>query len=715
MNTRTTFIVLLLALGLSGYFLLVELDMLSLHSDKTEQATPASGIALIGEGRIPAAAVRSIELSATDEGQMVIDRTDTGWMQSAPVRFAMDRYAVERLIDTALQLSYTQKFDADDSIKAGADLAVVKLSGEYFELAGRRFATREAAEAQAKAKSDVRTVPFSFSIGVKRTSAAGRAYATLDGKPTIYVVSDALNRMLTAGDALDQMRQKMLPGVEPTDVAQVELVNSRTHVAFTPVDSGVSWQFAAGAEGRVKASAVEALIASARAFVETFVAQSPDDLSRFGLDKPLIRLSLTDKKGTVHTLAIGRATDLTLKSCFAMWNDQPLIFTLPMSIMDKLGGSLESFRDDRLTPVDRVDVVGITLDPPGSSGLPIKLLRSEGKWTFAQPQWTYDVEPEAINELLNAIFGTRAESFRDLPGKAEVLGKVEIELRDAKEIEVLTLLQAGEKFMVSRKGESIVAVVNRAALSAAMQGPTFFRERTVLDLPADKITAIEVQHTGPYRATHTINRDEKGQINFDAMDRQAVEALIASLAPLRAARWLDPAEQFSPDVTIQLTTPDGQRTIALNSQTKQARLDDEAFEITLPALDALTAELAKRTLIDWPIDQLASVQIGDATIDRDQAGNFKITPTDALTEEQAGKICDTLIGLGALRFVDASAVKVDATQPSSTIRLTHRDGRAVVLSLWSPSENDLNSYLGRLEDGRWFTIETRSAGALLNP
>lgn len=722
MNSRTTYIVLLLALLLAGYFLVFELDVLSLKGADDGQRGPGSGVALIDDGKIPAGSVSRLTLTFPDEAEpVVLTRSDDNtWQQTSPVTFEMNRFALERLIDTALLTSYTQKFDDGSKVKAGPDLATLTIAGTFYSWAGQRYATRQAAVDVMTVAADSQDVPledhpFSYALHIKRNTAAGRAYATLNDEPAIYVIGDRLNTMLTKPDALADLRSDELPRVEKGDLVAMAVTNPKTSVRLAVnQEDDTTWQFADNHNGRVNQGAIDRALAACRASIRNFVDANSNDMGRFGLDIPSVTVTMKTRTGQEHSLAIGRATDLTEKQYFAMWDNQPLVFTVDQAVLQALSGDLDSFRDDRLTPVDRSDVVGIKLGSSEADHEPIRLALTDGRWTFVKPDWSHAVEADAVNDLLDAIFETRAESFADLPGSAKLIVRVELELRGQQEVESLSLIQIGDRLLVSRKGETIVAGVNKSKLSPLMRPALFFRDRTVLDIPADKIKAIKVEHTGTYKTTHQISRDDQGNLLDEGLDEDAVNRLLRSFGPLRAASWLDFISGFEPDVTVTLTTADGDTTIALESQTKKARVDDEYFELTLPALEALTGELADRTLIDWPMDQLASVKTDGNTITRDEEGNFTIAPAESLTEAQAGKIFDTLVGLQALRYVSLDAIKIDPTRPNHVLKLTSRDGATVALELWLPNQNDVNAYVGRIGN-RAFVLETKTGSALINP
>jgi hypothetical protein len=187
MNTKTTYIVLLIAIALAGYFIVFETDMFGLREPSRRERersgdtppTPATGQSIQGLAGLMAGDVEKLRIVRGEEDAVVIERasdTDHPWQQTEPVRFPAQKWTVDDLLGNATSLRYTTRITGDDLSPASAGLSPAKAT---LTLTGKR---------DDKA--------FTHTLKLGRTVAAGRAYVQVDDDAAIYVVDDKLHRQL---------------------------------------------------------------------------------------------------------------------------------------------------------------------------------------------------------------------------------------------------------------------------------------------------------------------------------------------------------------------------------------------------------------------------------------------------------------------------------------------------------------------------------------
>ncbi len=737
MNTRTTFIVLLIALALAGYFLVVELGLWDNGPPTDSNARPGAGVALIDQGDIPAQAARQLRIEQPGEADAVIERIDGRWRQTQPVQWALEDRPVEQLIDAALLLAYTRKIDDASKAKAyglAPPRATITLMSVFHEYRGRRYATEQSLNQRLdqileeeypspgpndgdapvdlddkreayreRLLAQVERVEAQHTIKLGRTSAAGRAFTMIGDDPTIYVTGARLHELLT-DRAVADMRRASLQRLEREQLRRIELTNE--HVTATMQRDEPAWRFTGEHAGRVKPAAINELVDAVNgSYVERFVADQPDDLAAFGLAEPTVRLTLhpRDADAQPHVLTIGQPTDLAGDNRFAMWGGRPVVFTVPESTLDKLDATLAELRDDRLTPTARNDVNALTIEHDGRT---LEVVRTAGVWSWHDDQ-PFDVEPAAVDEALTAIFNTRATSSETGSPDGEPMMTITLAIEGRDADEVLRVYPGGEgSRRVLRHDEPVAAVVTAAKLAALERPVVAYRDRTVLDVPEADIRSLAVERrSGRFAATFTIQREgEDAPLAGEGLDDRAIAMLANAFSPLRAVAWRD-AELGNVDARITITTDNATHTVHIDRDQKLAKIDDHGvFELATAALESLTAELRPRTMLEWSVDRIASVRRGELTVKRDSEGNFT-TESGDLPEAQSGKLFDTLAGLRAQRFTNIDAYKIDRNHPTATLTITSHDGEQHTLRLWAPSTNDWNDAVARIDQGAWFTLD----------
>ncbi len=708
MNVRTTMLVVLLAIGLLGYVIVFETDLVFDRGATGDAAAPtttdASGKPLLARGRLLPGQIESIRIDRPGELPFVAERNDEpggGWRLAEPIRFALSERPLASLADAISTLHYTNRIDDADPERFGLADPTHRLT--------------------VIATEDQQTRRFTLALG--RVSAAGRAYLQRDDDPAVYVVDDTLHQQLLGAD-LTAWRRTGLDRIEPATLREIAL--QRPDGAITLAQHDGRWAFQSGATGRAADSAAQELVNVVNLLtIEAFVRDHPADLEPFGLDEPRYALTLrgrpTDPNdpntAATHRLRVGRSTDLADKNAYAMWDDAQTVFTIPVRQTQPLDKPVDELRDARITPVEPQDVRRVTVtDDPGDAPR-LRLVFEDGRWRFDGMDPNDAVEPDQVRDLVRALTTTQATAFT--PGRADhtfsTTARLVVEGRP--DDEVLRIAPPSDdqpRFRVVRGEERVVYHVDADKLSAVMQSPVAFRDRTVLDIAPDAVAALAVQRTDP-PADFELKRRQNADGNFGdwdlaGYDRDALQRLLDALHPLRATGWIEVHDMALLPDAIDLTMADGStRTIRVDTDRLLGSADGVPGRFTLgPAtVDALTDELRDRQVIDLELDDIASVTVGQVTIERDRDGVYRRGDDRPLDEQTVGALFDTLAGLHVRYYVPDDWAKIDADNPPHVLSIAPRDGRPLQLHLWPESQSDRDVPLGRVDHGRLFTLSAR--------
>ncbi|MBI1372025.1 MAG: DUF4340 domain-containing protein [Phycisphaera sp.] len=721
MNTKTTLAALLVAIALGVYVMFVGGGGGGAGEGKAGDRLVLGGTPLTTDK------INRLRIEQPGQPTVVFERDldrDDSWRQVEPVTFPVQHYYPESVLDRLVAIQYgatvtpADKGYTLDQLGLAPPRAIVTIEGPGVG---------------------------SHTLTLGREAAGGRAYLTL-GAPAadqpVFVAEDILHQMLVDQD-FKQWRQPNLAAYPPGSVRKFTL--KRGDETITLLNTAGDWTLAEPVVGRADRGAalgIAGTIASAQ--IKGFVADQPQDLSKYGLTQPAVTLDvqLVDAAkpdpsaappagASSHTLRVGAAVDLTAEQYFAMFDDAPTVFTLGKLDVDRLRTPLDKLRDARLTPVPRTDVQRIDVERDGKTQL--AATHAVGGWSFALPAPPYDVDSPIVDHLLDAVFNTKASSFVDLTTarlKAPV-ASITLGVGDARPAEKLQLHDGGDgNLLVVRAGEPVGHVVPADAFKLAFAKPLTFRSRVVLPITAPDITELRVIRSGRYPADYRLKRRpleeagpavapsttgakpkaRAGEWLLDGYDAKAVHRLIDRISPLIVDQWLEEPPITTPEgVTLQIKLADGStRTLSIHPASLTGRVDGEAtaFKVDQALADAALAELRDKVVLSLDAKRIATVSDGSITVERHADGKFTLTGSGQLNETAAAAWFDAIAGLKAERFVSKERALGD---PAVTLTIKTVDAQAYTLRLWAGPGVEPVAQVGE----RWFTLPATATATLL--
>lgn len=700
MNKRLTISVLLLAAALTAY-LAVDLAVSPGNDGGSKTSTVGEPLydKPISDGQIT-----RMSVTFADGKTMTVERlgAKSDWKQIEPFPFRVESWRVNRIAKAAAELRWFKQFKGDDAAASGIDTPRFKVT-----IAGKHDGE-----------------PFEYALQLGATVVAGQGIAKIAGGETVYAVSPSLHRVLD-GKKREAFLGKQLTELTPTQVDKATLITGDR--SFSLASDGTAWRLTDPDNGRVDTKAADALInAIGFATVDQFVADTDDDLQRYGLDEPTHALSVEGWSGDerfTRTLKIGRATDLKDEQFYAHFSEVPIVFALSTFQVDRLRKRLDDLRDKRITPTEARDVRRIELRTPADELIAAFALEA-GAWTFADPAPSYGLDRDAVNALLNGVTDALADGFTDaVDFEPDAIVKLAGARSDSTETLRIARRESGTA-IVHRVGEPVARIVNVKSVEPAFASAVDFRSKLVAAIAPAQIDAMVVTHAPPFAATFELKRgpstdDQPGTFDLTGYDRPSIDRFVASLNPLRAASWRAEADE-SADVTIAITLTDGStRTLLLDTRTGGATWtatggEAATFSLAGPVVDALSAELRDRTAVAVSAAQIASISLAGTTYNRDERGMYSVGNGTRFDQQAVAAMFDTAAGLRVERWIDAATVTMDRKQPTHTLTITPRDGDVIAVALWPAAQNDLNRPVGRVGD-RYFTLPAGDYAKLVGP
>jgi hypothetical protein len=708
MNFKTTAFLLVLLVIVGAYFLLVEHGREATPHDLSSSDS-GEGQPLFAHDAVSTDRVQSLTLMR-ERQQIVFEHVDGDWRQVEPVRFPLNTWSMRNLIDQTTRLRYSERFEPGRrNAPSLADVGLLE------PLATLTIRTEEGSTQK---------------VALGRQTIGGRGYARLNDDPQVYVINDALHRELL-DKKIGELRQKSLSAPSEGQAQWLRLRRDGQTIEATKHDG--QWTLAGDHRGRVGASAVRDMLAAVSAtWIRRFVADGPEDLAPYGLDRPAIELHIRQTpdagddsvQGTLTVLRIGSPVDLQRNEFFATISEHDestpgdaVVFTINRSDMDKLDKPVDEWRDPRITPLRSTDVGTLKIERDGVVSLHVE--RDPSGWDFADAFAPgFKADSGLIADLVASIVRAEAQDYHLSPRPLDTPAfRVTLDAIARPAPDLLSVLEYDQQqWLVYRGEEPVGYLVPRQRLSGLEQPMDLLRQRLVLDWkPAD---LTELNFTQEDGTTVHFTRGADGHwtlVGHDRFEQAALDRLLAHLLPLQALRWEPQARVGSNPVQVHLRGADGSSAVlAVDPRARLGQFQgvETTMELSGDLIDALSAEFRDRKVLEVSMEQVAEIVItrGDSVVTiRRELGQYIDSEGNALDQAATRGVFDVLTSLRADRHADAG--DTDASE-AVHFAIHALDGQVHELLLVPGDE--ATGPRARIND-RWFTLSNADYERLTAP
>ncbi len=656
MNFRTTIVLLVLVIAAGWFYVEFVKDEPAVEVDKPDGGSKL----LFSDEDFDADNIEKITIERNGKS-IVIEKDGADWIQTAPVRFAVNSWSGGQFGTNAKSLKYTEKFKPGKGDQPA--LGAIGL---------------EPPKATISLVADDKTI--TLRVG-KKLAIGSRGYLTINDDEHVYIVDDGLHELLL-DKSIKDWRKKSLAGPKEPGSQRVTLTRDGETIELVKADG--NWAFGGSHSGRVATQAVADLIGKLdNMYVKEFSVDQPDDLTVYGLTSPRTVLRIEPSTASTQpansqpapkatVFSIGGPKDLKDEQFYAALSegDQPadIVFVIGKTDKEKFDADPDDLRDKRITLIKATDVNTIELTRGDKS---LKLERSDAGWAFAEPAPPFNPDGGLLGDLLDKVEDIEAESFVAHAKPQAALATVTLIASGRAEPDVLKIHEhADGQHLVLRNNETTGHVVPGDKLALLLKSATAFRDRTIVELKIDELSSVSI--TRPDGVNFQFDRDETtwrlaGHDKFESAD---LDALLVFFQPMLAETWPDDGKIGKSAYTVQL----GDKTkLTIDSESRAGAADgiDGVFQISQSMLDSLGVEYRHRTLFDFTADDIQQVAVGEITITKKDS-DYTSEQTDKLDDSAAGGVFDTLAGLRVERYVAAT----QGANATRTIDITLKDGDA---------------------------------------
>ncbi len=276
------------------------------------------------------------------------------------------------------------------------------------------------------------------------------ARVTTTAKPQIALIPASLSEFVAK--PFNDWRDKAVLRVKAEDTTALKVNAPAIKASFERIlksedDEPDQWLMKTPVEDRADTGAIRVLFDQlAQAKTPQFLDDNPQDLAKWGLDKPVADVEVTTN-GVKSTLHIGKVVP---GGRAAQNSISKVVFIAPEVVLDLLSRSHRNWRDKQVLRFSTQDVQSMKVKARGSE----TLLSSDGtSWKLTEGGKAANTAgvPQAALDVLIGLQGLTAQDFVNHPKELKVYGldkptlQIELQSNDWNAPKIIQLSPAGGK------------------------------------------------------------------------------------------------------------------------------------------------------------------------------------------------------------------------------------------------------------------------------
>ncbi|MCS6860020.1 MAG: DUF4340 domain-containing protein [Abditibacteriales bacterium] len=467
---------------------------------------------------------------------IVLKKEKGAWWMDKPRRARADQDFIKSVLDKLKDLTATQ--DVTEALK-GRDLSEYHLKDSPRVLLTVRL--------QSGASHTLR-------FGDKTVDSQS-VYTQLESG-NIVLVDALLFDDLNGRDA-DGFRDKKLLVFDHNKVNKIALTYPDKVIEIKRTGD-FDWKILKPLVTTAETTAVDSLMTKLETLQATrFVDEAPQDLSKYGLDQPQLRVDLWVKgRKAPHTLWIGKeGQGADAQNHYARSSRAQPVVTLASYLVKDLKQDVKTLRSKTVLTIIPNDVKRLTLTYPGQRPIDIEQVSKETTpaWRLKSPV-EYPADRQTVDNILFSLNGQVADDFIDRPTALAPYGleppRAEVALYIKQDQQPTHVLRIGKKTK-DAKGEGVYVQIKGEDTVYKVAGAQWVDKVTLpLEQLRDKqILAFDTAQVESFTVTHgtktvvverkDVNHWQIVQPQRTAADFAKVNAFLGLLSDLRGEAFVE--------------------------------------------------------------------------------------------------------------------------------------------------------------------------------
>ena len=563
MNTRTTIILLVVAIALGAGMLFVFNQEQKAAQEPLAAAAPKAKDLFEPK---PASIIQ-VRVEQPDRPARLFEQRHDDWFIAQPVKARAQKMAIQDDARILGDLQYIQKYAPGAADLPSEDLTGLKQPNLVLTVKDKDGAIH------------------TLKVGNVRPMTEDETYISKDTDPAVYVVKQ--NLLAKFARPLSDYRERRVSEIAFNEITRARIAGTQN---YELVKAEGGWVLEQPVRGRTEMPKVEALLqAAANLTTENYVTDDDSNLKIYGLAQPQLALTIVTEKRPPATQPAGTQPAATQPAAtqpaevktttilvggkagnqyFAKIEGEPSVFQIPETVFKSINVPLLDLRDKSIAQIDPAKVTGLDLTTNGQS---VMLIKQNNRWQMAGA-FVGPAETGIVDDLLKAISQAKATAFEDQP-KPELtpygFEAPRARLRIVSEgkvtpVEILVggNTPSGEMVFVQNVAEGSISVLKKTDAELLVVEPVALLERTVLSFARDDADKIEITRDG--RTSTLVKQGNTWQITAPTegpADGEAVKAILADLSGLRARKVVAVSKDAQyglaePQVTVKVHVKD---------------------------------------------------------------------------------------------------------------------------------------------------------------
>jgi hypothetical protein len=317
-----------------------------------------------------------------------------------------------------------------------------------------------------------------------------------------------------------------------------------------------NWSLVAPLADQANTSAVTSLLSTLSTLKSERTLEAKEvKLADFGLDKPLLSVTVEDDGGKSYALKVGN--ELPLGNNRAAMTDAGHVYMISKWIANDLDKDLAGWRSDELAQVFAGDVASATVARAGSR---VALAHTGSVWTLTEPVADL-ADRERADGLVGDISAARIKEFVDAPGPFADYGleppavSVTLIRRGEKAAPIQLAFginrdKDGAKQVACKRGERVLWV-DAKAVERAVADPAEWRSKKLVQF--DSWSADGLVMTAGAAKASLERKDGIWRAAGAEVDSDAVSRRLGVLSDLAVLAFDKPKPTGAPAGTVKLT------------------------------------------------------------------------------------------------------------------------------------------------------------------
>lgn len=467
------------------------------------------------------------ELALKREADTVrLEREGDGWVLVEPVKATGDKGRIDDLVTNLVTAKVGREIESDSSRLADFGL------------------DSPAAEVTIRIKDTAE--PLTLLLG-ERNPTQTWVYAKEGAKPDVFLLPEFI--LGHAEKPVIDLRDKTILAFDRQDVRQVEITYRGQVLSAERGEKATRWKMVKPRPYRADWERLSGFL-DKLGFekVKAFVAEAPESLSPYGLDRPT-RVTLwtgTGEERAARHLLLGRL-DPDTNGVYAMRPGEKNVFLVAREVWTKLPKTVADLRDKTLLDYDLNSVVKLELESPKGK---VVVVKDDETWRISEPE-DHNADDSEVSGVLWDLRDLKA--LRVLADEAQAVGRylpepqvsVSVWEREASSPKTVLLAPVAGKgdgkamAYAAVAGQGPVVMVEAEALEELSRSVTELRDRTLLgSFDPEEVARLQIKD-----GEQVMLVERKGEKNWRVVEPEQgkaqadkIENLLFTLTTLK---WTD--------------------------------------------------------------------------------------------------------------------------------------------------------------------------------